>query len=172
MDQLAVEREDHSEGRLAQLPRIRRDRLEHRLHVALRLADHAQDLAGRRLLLQRFGQVAVARLQLVEQPRVLDRDHRLVGEGLEHGDLSFGEHRRFGASDGDRSNRAAVAEHRHGKDAAKPGRLSQALQAIFGILANIRNVDDGSGENGAGGRTAAARRHRVRLDGSPRAPRD
>ena len=37
---------------VAQLPRIRRDRLEHRLHVALRLADHAQDLAGRGLLLE------------------------------------------------------------------------------------------------------------------------
>ena len=33
------------------------------------------------------GQVAVARLQLLEQPHVLDGDHGLVGEGLEERDL-------------------------------------------------------------------------------------
>ena len=32
----------------------RRDGVEHRLHIGRRLADHAQDLARRRLLLQRF----------------------------------------------------------------------------------------------------------------------
>ena len=50
------------------------DRLEHRLHVGRRLADDAQDLGGRGLVRERF-------LGLVEQPRVLDRDHCLVGEG-------------------------------------------------------------------------------------------
>ncbi len=49
--------------------------------------DHAQDLARRRLLLERLGQVAVARLQLVEQAHVLDRDHRLVGERRHQLDL-------------------------------------------------------------------------------------
>ena len=39
------------------------------------LADDAQDLGRRRLLLQRL-------LGLVEEAHVLDRDHRLVGEGL------------------------------------------------------------------------------------------
>ena len=38
-------------------PCIRRDRLEHRLYVALRLADHAQDLAGCGLLLEGLGKV-------------------------------------------------------------------------------------------------------------------
>ena len=51
----------------------------------------AQDLRGRRLLLQRLGQLAIARLQLLEQPHVLDRDHRLVGEGLQQLDLLVGE---------------------------------------------------------------------------------
>ena len=37
------------------------------------------------------GQLAVARLQLREQPHVLDRDDRLVGEGLEQRDLLVGE---------------------------------------------------------------------------------
>ena len=37
---------------------------------------------GRSLLLQRFGHFRSARLHLLEQPHVLDRDHSLVGEGL------------------------------------------------------------------------------------------
>ena len=37
-------------------------RLEHRLEIRLRLADDAQDVAGRRLLIERRGQVSVARL--------------------------------------------------------------------------------------------------------------
>ena len=49
-----------------------------------------EDLRRRRLLLQRLGQLACARLHLVEQPHVLDRDHRLVGEGLDQLDLLFG----------------------------------------------------------------------------------
>ena len=47
------------------------------------LADDAQDLARCRLLLERFREVAVARLQLLEQAGVLDGDHGLIGEGLE-----------------------------------------------------------------------------------------
>ena len=34
--------------------------------------------------------IACARLHLVEQPHVLDRDHRLVGEGLDQIDLFVG----------------------------------------------------------------------------------
>src|SRR6266446_1047438 len=41
----------------------RRNRLECRLDVGRGAADDAEDLAGRRLLLQRLGEVAVARLQ-------------------------------------------------------------------------------------------------------------
>ncbi len=48
-----------------------RDGLEHRLHVRRRTGDHLQDVGGRGLPLQRL-------LGLVEQPRVLDGDHRLV----------------------------------------------------------------------------------------------
>src|SRR5262249_49335968 len=52
LDELAVVDINGCTGAFAQLPRIRRDRLEYRLHVPLRLADHAQDLARRTLLLQ------------------------------------------------------------------------------------------------------------------------
>ena len=58
------------------------DRFEHRLHVRLRAADDAQDVARGGLRVERRRQLAVARLQLREEPHVLDRDDRLVGEGL------------------------------------------------------------------------------------------
>ena len=69
--------------RVAQPQRALGDRVEHRLHVGRRARDHAQDLADRRLLLERF-------LGLVEQAHVFDRDRRLVGEGLQQRDLLVG----------------------------------------------------------------------------------
>jgi hypothetical protein len=47
----------------------RRDRVEYRLHVRLRSADDAQDVARRRLLLEGFREIVVARLELGEQMR-------------------------------------------------------------------------------------------------------
>ena len=56
------------------------DLVEHRLRVGDRAADDLQHLGGGGLLLERL-------LGLVEQAHVLDRDHRLVGEGLQQRDL-------------------------------------------------------------------------------------
>ena len=53
--------------------------------------DRADDLAERPGLLERLRQVLGARLQLLEQAHVLDRDHRLVREGLQQRDLLVGE---------------------------------------------------------------------------------
>ena len=54
---------------------------------------------GGGLLLERLGQLAVPRLELLEQPHVLDRDHRLVGEGLQQRDLRVGEGPHLGRAD-------------------------------------------------------------------------
>ncbi len=48
-------------------------------------------VGGGGLLLQQLLQVVGARLHLVEQTHVLDRDHRLVGEGGDQLDLLIGE---------------------------------------------------------------------------------
>ena len=86
------------------------DRLEHRLHVGRRARNDAQDLADRRLLLERL-------LRLLEQAHVLDRDDGLVGEGLQQLDLLVRETAaRPAAADGDRAERPALAQHRHGDD--------------------------------------------------------
>ena len=75
------------------------------------LADHAQHLGGGGLLLERL-------LGLVEQAHVLDRDHRLVGEGLQQVDLG---RRRTGRACARSSEitpiARALAQHRHGQHA-------------------------------------------------------
>src|SRR5262249_3835629 len=75
MEQFSVEPKDGTELCLAEFLGTPRNRLEHGLDVCRRAADHAQDLTRRRLLLQGF-------LCLVEQPHILDCDHRLGGERL------------------------------------------------------------------------------------------
>ena len=49
-----------------------------------------EDLAGGGLLLERLGEIAIADLELLEEPDVLDGDDGLVREGLEQLDLSLG----------------------------------------------------------------------------------
>src|SRR5262245_31340097 len=70
---------------------VRQHGLENRLQLSRRTADDLQHLRGRGLLLQRLGQFGRARLHLVEQAHVLDRNHRLVGEGRSQLDLFLGE---------------------------------------------------------------------------------
>ena len=71
-------------GCIAKPRGIFRDHIQHRLYVRRRAGDDAQDFTRRRLLLQRF-------LEFLEQPHVLDGDHRLVGEGFKQLDLRRGE---------------------------------------------------------------------------------
>jgi hypothetical protein len=67
------------------------NRVEHRLHIRLRLADDPQDVAGGGLGVQCRGQLAVARLEFGEQSHILDGDDGLVGEGFYDLDLGRGE---------------------------------------------------------------------------------
>ena len=60
------------------------DGVQHWLNIRRRAGDDAQDFTRRRLLLQRF-------FEFLEQPHVLDCDHRLVREGFEELDLRRGE---------------------------------------------------------------------------------
>ena len=84
---IAVAAEDGGIPRLAQARGALGHRVEHRLDVGRRAADHPEDVGGGRLLLERDPQLGVARLQLLEQADVLDGDDGLVGEGLEQLDL-------------------------------------------------------------------------------------
>ena len=77
--------------------------------------------AGRRLLLEGLRQVAVARLQLLEQAHVLDGDDRLVGEGLE-----------AGRPDASEKGSDSIARHADGADGPAPSRT-------IGTASTVRN---------------------------------
>ena len=72
------------EGGPAQPHRLFQHRIEHRRQIAGRGVDDLQHLGGRGLLFQRLALFG-------HQPRVLDRDHRLIGEGADKFDLPVGE---------------------------------------------------------------------------------
>ncbi len=113
----------------AQPDRALRDGVEDRLHVGRRARDHAQDLAGRGLLLQGLGEVGVPGLQLAEQPRVLDRDHGLVGERLEQRDLGGREAADLVPVDPDHPDDRISPQHRHRDDRAEAAQLARRREA-------------------------------------------
>ena len=96
---------------------------KHRLKIAGRAADDLEHLRRRRLLLQRFGKLARALLLRLEQPRVLDRDHRLVGEGLDQLDLLLSERPYGSAMQDEHANRNPLSQKRHAEDCAKVAEL-------------------------------------------------
>ena len=77
---LPVEAVDESTLGLAEAHRVLGQRLEYRFEVERGSSDHLERFASRGLLFECDAQLAVARLQLLEQPHILDRDDRLVGE--------------------------------------------------------------------------------------------
>ena len=82
IDRVPVPERDADKGARKELQPASHDGVEHRLRVAEGVAYDGEDFGGRRLLLQRLGQLLGARLLGLEQARVLDGDHGLVGEGL------------------------------------------------------------------------------------------
>src|SRR5262249_60566505 len=86
------------------------DRVKHDLEVEGGTEGLA-DLAERLKLANRAGKLAGARLQLREQPRVLDGDGRLVGEGLHQSDVTVGEWPDLVAEDDDHPEQFAAPEH-------------------------------------------------------------
>jgi hypothetical protein len=67
MQQLTIETEHVRKQTTAERDRVSYDRLEHRLYVGRRGADHAKKLGGRCLLLPRFCELAGARFELLFQ---------------------------------------------------------------------------------------------------------
>src|SRR5262249_28952814 len=111
--EIAVKPHHERELATAQPHRSLGNRVEHRLDVGRRAGDHVQDLGAGRLLLERLGELARARLHLVEQPHVLDGDDGLVGEGLEQLDLLRTEGPRFGAAHHEGPDDDSLAQQRH-----------------------------------------------------------
>src|SRR5262245_32542598 len=89
-------------------------RIEYFLHVERRPADDLQNVGGGSLLFQGFRQLALARLLSLEQSRVLNGDHRLVGEGLDQRDLLVIERRDPGPRQCDDADGLALQQQGHG----------------------------------------------------------
>ena len=130
----------------ADLRRVLGNRSQYRLDVAGRTGNHPQDFADCCLMLKRFCEIARLGLHFVEQACILDRDHSLVGEGLEQLDVIGGECAGLLAGDADQSNRRPVAPQRDEKQTAEAAQPRHFLQSgLFGPFDGgfkVRNLDD------------------------------
>ena len=94
------------------------------------------------------------RLHLLEQPRVLDGDHGLVGEGLDQLDLLVGE-RAGPRCDRRRSTPIGVpfSQHRHSQHACgcRPSSPMSRVSVILGSAQYVGDVNDRPVEHRAAG---------------------
>ena len=158
--ELAIEAEDERALGLAQADRVLRERLEYRLQVERGPPDHLEQLAGRRLLLERDAQVAVACLQLPEQAHVLDGDDGLIGEGFQKLDLAWRERARRRSRDVDHADGGALSHHGNRDHAAEAARPGGRGKHVLGVLEHIRDLDDLAVQDGPRGGAGAAGCHR------------
>ena len=86
-------------------------------------------------------EVARARLHLVEQAHVLDRDHRLVGEGLDEIDLALRIKARRIARQYDCALDLSVAQQRHAEHPS-PTRQHARRQLKFLVFENVGDALD------------------------------
>jgi hypothetical protein len=140
---------------------VRQHRLKDRFQLAWRAGDHTQHLGGRGLLLQRFRELAGACLHLVEQPHVLDRDHRLVGEGSEQLDLLVGKGLHRATSQGDDADRAAFPQQRDTEHGPQSAEFLRLAQDVFGIGRNVRHLHGSARDDRSPKHGSSARRDRV-----------
>ena len=104
---IAVKHLDVGAGGATERPGGIGQRLENCVQIERRTADHLQDVGGRLLLLQRFP-------RFVEESDIVDRDDRLISEGLEKLDLPLGERTHDVTADINGADRFAIAQHWYG----------------------------------------------------------
>src|SRR6266436_7903061 len=91
------------------------------------MADNLQHIRGCSLPLQRF-------LRFVEQPRVLNCDHRLIGEGVQQGNLFVAERVHLEATQRDRSDAFALAQQWNAENRAV-ALLGECLAGLRELIA-------------------------------------
>src|SRR5262249_14794345 len=89
----------------------------------------------------RLREFAGACLHLVEQPHVLDRDHRLVGKGLDQLDLLVGKGLEFGLQHHDNPAKSPFAEHRNRQYGAVILLFDQFGKLIVGLLKYVADMN-------------------------------
>jgi hypothetical protein len=110
--------------------------------------------------------VAVCRSQrllgLVEEANVLDRDHRLVGEGLEQLTCFSGNAPTSASRHADRADDLPLAEHGHAQQAAITRLLRAGPGGIVGILEHVRDQHRSASRTARGDHGVIAGRQRIR----------
>ena len=81
----------------AQLGRAFRDAIENRLQFARGTGNQPENSGGCRLVGECHGEPAIGLLGLLEQPRIVQGEHRLIGKGSEQPDHLRGEFADFPA---------------------------------------------------------------------------
>ena len=138
-----------AERGFAQPHRLFQHRVEHRRQIAGRSVDNLQHLGGRGLLLQRL-------LLFGDQPRVFDRDHRLIGEGADKLDLPVGERLDPLAREHDEPDHVTFAQQRHAKRGPLLAQGDRSSRVVW-IGGNIVNMHDAALKRGSRADTASFR---------------
>src|SRR6516162_7527048 len=131
----------------AKAVRLLQDRVKYWREISGRRIDNLQHLGSRSLSVQRF-------LLLGQQPRVLDGDDRLVGEGPEKRYLLIRKRINFGASKLDCSDRHSLTQQWN--TCCRPVSQSSREGASFGKFVSLRlqvnymnrlSIDNGAARN-------------------------
>ncbi len=147
--------EDNSRLGIAQLGCAVEDHFEHRLRIGRRAGNHAQDIGRCRLPLERV-------LRLIEQPHVLDGDHRLIGESLQQLDVTVGKGTGFASGDDDRADGRAISEHRHREDAS-PASGERDFPWIHRVSEHVLDLRHCASEDRPSRGVVGLRRSRIHL---------
>ena len=115
---VALEQHQAAELGVADAGGILQHGVEHRLQLTGRAGDDLEHLVVA-VCCSSDSEIVGALAQFVEQPRVLDGDHRLGGEVRDELDLLVGERSYLLAINPDRADQLIVFEHRHGKKRSK-----------------------------------------------------
>src|SRR5262249_33595422 len=151
----AIVAENHAVLGTANADGILQQRPEDTLEVERRSADGLEHLGPGSLLPQRFAQLLCARLHVVEQPHILNCDHRLVGKCGHQLDLpvSEGLDLRFPQrDDAERETLAQQWDGQHRPHAHFPQRL---VHFVFGVGLDIDDLDGAALKQGSAGRLSS-----------------
>src|SRR5262249_31179162 len=120
-------------------------------------ADSSADLTECPKLRNRPGKFARARLHVLEQPHVLDRDHRLIREGGDQLDLLVGKRSRLGACQCQHADRVALAQHRNGENRAKTAESLCFCPSVLRVSPYVRDMNDLAFNQGSPGSRPSSR---------------
>src|SRR5262249_3121725 len=135
VDELAVEQKHVAVFSVAESESAVRNGVEDWLDVGRRSRDHPQDLA-------RCGQVAVASLQFLEEPHILDSDHSLIGKGPQQLNLAIRERAGLCARPLDDADGSTFPQHGDEEAASPADRAAQGLMLVLRVEVDIGYVDN------------------------------